>query len=221
MTYEITEAQFSAFATGIKDPSQISSFVQAINTTLDRFNISDSVTRVQYFITQAAFESSHFTDLVEDLYYSTAERLVEVWPSRFTLDPTHTQYALATNYTANPEALGNFIYANRNGNGDVASGDGYNFRGRGLFEITGRANYSAAGLALYGDDSTYLNTPDIVAQPLDAALTSGWFWDSHNFNALADANSFTAMTGVINGSTVTAPQRLQLLAVVQNIFTWN
>ena len=88
------------------------------------------------------------------------------------------------------------VYANKNGNGDEASRDGWRFRGRGLFQLTGRANYLAAGAAL---GRPYLELPEVVSLPPDAALSAGWFWASADCNALADSWQIDLITKRING----------------------
>jgi len=88
----------------------------------------------------------------------------------------------------NPKELANTVYSNRIGNGDYDSGDGWRYRGRGVFQLTGRSNYAAAGAALW---RPYKDEPDLVAQPLDACMTAGWYWDSRKLNLLADIDGIT------------------------------
>ena len=105
----------------------------ALNTTFDRFDISHPL-RQAAFIGQAAHESGNFKMLVENLNYR-AETLMKVWPKRF---PT---LEFAKQYERDPKKIANSVYANRMGNRDEASGDGFRFRGRGLFQTTGHAGY--------------------------------------------------------------------------------
>src|SRR4029453_2056107 len=105
----------------------------ALNKAMDRFEIN-SIQRIAAFLAQLAHESGEFERLRESLNYS-AERLTKVWPNRF---PT---VAAAEPFARNEQKLGNKVYANRLGNGDEASGDGFRYRGRGLIQLTGRANY--------------------------------------------------------------------------------
>lgn len=72
-------------------------------------------------------------------------------------------------------------YANINGNGDVSSGDGYNYRGRGILQITGKANYAAVSEKLYGDDRLVQN-PDLVSQPDAACATAAAYWNENDLN---------------------------------------
>jgi len=116
--------------------------------------------------------------------------VMEIYPKQV------TSLADAATLCRNPQALANRVYANRLGNGDESSGDGWKYRGRGLFQLTGRAEYMAAGDAL-GQD--YKAQPDLVAQPEDAAMTAGWYWASANLNDLADSAQIDAITRRING----------------------
>ena len=147
--------------------------------------------RVASFTGQVAVESGGFRDLVEDLSYS-AERLCQVWPSRFpdldTADPC----------ARNPEALANRVYSGRLGNGPEGSGDGWRFRGRGLIQLTGRANYTALATWL-ADGRTADDLADWLATSEGAAASACWFWSAHGLNAMADAWQVTASTQRING----------------------
>jgi putative chitinase len=163
-------------------------WVDPLNETFARFNISN-INQQAAFIAQCGHESKNFTDLEEGLSYS-APRLVAVFPKRF---PTIES---ALPYSKNPKALANKIYANRMGNRDEASGDGYRFRGRGCLQTTGHANYYHAGQALGVD---FVMEPDLVASPKYAALTAGFFWSTHGLNELADKQDHKSITKRING----------------------
>lgn len=90
--------------------------------------------------------------------------------------------------------------AQRLGNTPEADGDGQKYRGRGLIQVTGRANYQACSEALFGD-SRLLNTPELLEQPVYAAMSAGWYWQRAGLNALADKGDFLAITKKINGGT--------------------
>lgn len=216
MSYQVTASQIAALNSQLKNANDIAN---AINATTAKFGIDQQPKRVQYFVAQSFFETLSYTFWTEDLNYSNPSRLVAVWPSRFTLDPSHTSYAYAPNYVHNPQKLANLVYANRNGNGDTNSGDGWAFRGHGAFHLTFRGNYQAYDDAVYGDGHIVAN-PELVAQPTDAFLSAGWFWDTHHMNNLADQDAFTQATNVINGSTATVPQRLPVLNKVNAVLTW-
>jgi putative chitinase len=153
-------------------------WVRPLNAAMARFAI-DTPARAAAFLAQAAHESGQLRWLVERLGYS-APRLMAVWPRRF---PT---LGVAQEYANAPERLANFVYANRLGNGDVASGDGWRYRGRGIFQITGRGNYRRIGEAL---GLPLEDEPARVEQPEVAALTAAQFWQSRGLNELADDRS--------------------------------
>jgi putative chitinase len=144
--------------------------------------------RVAAFIAQVGHESGQLTRLVENLNYS-AEGLMKTWPSRF-------DFVRATATARNPEQIANIVYADRMGN--TASGDGWKYRGRGLIQVTGRANYAACGEALGLD---LINHPELLEQPQYAAMSAAWLWSANGLNTLADAGDLTKITQRINGGT--------------------
>lgn len=117
-------------------------WVAPLNETFDRFNILTPRQQAA-FIGQCGHECGNFRVLEENLNYR-AETLMKLWPRRF---PT---LEFAKQFERNPKKIANSVYANRMGNRDEASGDGYRFRGRGCVQLTGSANYFHAGKALGG-----------------------------------------------------------------------
>ena len=166
-------------------------WVDPLNETFSRFDISNPV-RQASFIGQASHESGNFKTLEENLFYR-AETLMRVWPKRF------PSLEFARQYEKNPKKIANSVYSSRMGNRDEASGDGYRFRGRGLFQLTGHSNYFHAGKAL-GED--FVMNPDLVATPKYATLTAAFFWQTHKLNQYADSRDFLTMTKRINGGTI-------------------
>ncbi|KQZ43316.1 glycoside hydrolase family 19 protein [Duganella sp. Root1480D1] len=159
------------------------------------------------FLAQLLHESGNLRVLSENLNYS-AVRLPQVWPTRF------PNQQAAQPYANNPERLANFVYAGRMGNGDMASGDGWRYRGRGLIQLTGRSNYKDCAAALSLD---LLVQPELLAEAGPAARSAAWFWQSRGLNPMADgatgaaANSaFLRITRAINGGTVGLTERLSL-----------
>lgn len=183
--------------------------VAALNTTMAKHKIN-TPRRIRYFMAQCYVESQGFRKFEEDLYYTTPERIVTVFSPRLSM-------ATAPDYVRNAEKLANFVYAKRFGNGDVASGDGYRFRARGIIGLTFNANYAAYSADTYGDNRCVKN-PELVAQYKDGVESAGWYWTSKNLNALSDSDSFTLQTKAINGSDRSVPERLPILKLANSIF---
>ncbi|THF70527.1 glycoside hydrolase family 19 protein [Deinococcus sp. Arct2-2] len=148
----------------------------------------DTPLRVAHMLAQLAHESG-FMPISENLNYS-AKRLPQVWPTRF------TTLASAQRYAGDPEALGNFVYAGRLGNGGPESGDGYRYRGRGMIQLTGRENYRTYG-KIIGFDLE--RDPDLLLQYGVSALAAAAFWKAHGLNRWADIDDVTSVTRIING----------------------
>lgn len=171
--------------------TQARTFADPLKAAMALFDIS-TPERQAAFIAQAMIESQRFTKLEENLRYTTPERIRQVWPSRF------KSAADATSYARNPQALANRVYALRNGNGDEASGDGWRYRGRGIFQITGRANYLRVSNGV-GLGPVYIHKPELVSQPSDACMTAAYYWQSNGCNQMVDQGAFDATTKLING----------------------
>ncbi|MCU9137698.1 glycoside hydrolase family 19 protein [Pseudomonas aeruginosa] len=179
-------------------------FVVALQRAMDEREI-DTPARRAAFLAQIGHESAQLTRLVENLNYS-ARGLAATWPSRY-LGADGQPNALAQRLARNPRAIANNAYASRNGNGDEASGDGWCYRGRGLLQITGRANYRAAGAGL---GQPLEQEPELLEQPEWAAISAAWWWASHGLNDLADRGEFAAITRRVNGGTNGQAERLAL-----------
>ena len=173
-------------------------WVDALNETFARFNINTKNQQAM-FIGQCSHECGNFRLLEENLNYR-AETLMKLWPKRF------PSLEFAKQYEKNPRKIANSVYANRMGNRDEASGDGYRFRGRGALQCTGHSTYFHAGKALGVD---FVMQPDLVATPKYAALTAGWFWDTHKLNPPSDALDYTKVTKIINGGTIGLDDRIK------------
>lgn len=170
-------------------------WTRALNDAFQRFDINNPQ-RISVFLAQVAHESGELGRIVENLNY-TAKRLIDVWPNRF---PTLEK---AVHYERNPQRLANYVYANRLGNGNEASGDGWRYRGRGILQITGRGNYQTTGQAL---GLPLESQPEMLEQPDIASLSAGYFWKSRGLNELADDRNddnddedFRMITKIING----------------------
>ena len=163
-------------------------WVDAMNKTCERFEIN-TPERVAGFLSQVGHESDSLKFVKENLNYS-APALRSVFGKYFTDD------SMANAYSRQPERIANKVYANRMGNGDEASGDGYRYCGRGLIQLTGKDNYAAFGAAC-GIDA--VGDPASVETADNAALSAGWFWNTRKLNGYADQGDVEGMTRRTNG----------------------
>lgn len=120
--------------------------------------------------------------------------LVELW------GPTATQTRYETRYDL----------------GNVAPGDGYKYRGRGLIQITGRDNYKKAGDAL---GVNLIDQPELLGEPALACRSAAWFWKTHGCNELADAGDFEHITKRINGGLNGYAERLGFWAKAKGVLS--
>lgn len=170
-------------------PTQARLWCGPLDEACTRYGINTRV-RLAAFLAQICYESAFLTQTEENLFYTRPDRIRLLWPTHV----ANVQDALTL--CRNPQKLANRVYANRLGNADEASGDGWKFRGRGPIQITGQSNYKVAGGAIGVD---YIAHPELVALPLDGARTAGWFWSSVSGNTFADNSDIDALTLRING----------------------
>jgi putative chitinase len=200
----ITPIQLKKLFPMCRDPN---AWVRIFTIELPQFGILDNNARLAAWLAQCGYESQSFNTIRESGAYGrafkanggrdtaydifTEKRLMEIWPHKFpTLESTQA-------YIQQPEKLMNYVYANILGNGGVESRDGFMYRGGGLIQITGRANYREVGKAL---GVPLESMPRMIEQPAIAVRTSGYFWKIHDLNAAADAGDFAHITRKINGS---------------------
>lgn len=151
--------------------------------------------RMAAFIAQCAHESAQFTVLKENLNYKPMS-LRKLFPKYFDTDELAQQYCSKPNKQA---AIANRIYANRMGNGDESSGDGYRFSGRGLIQLTGRATWQEFADSI----ETSLTDLDEYMQTFEGACQSAcFFWESRKLNQYADTGDILTLTKKINGGTI-------------------
>ena len=197
-TFEFTQDKLAECISG--NP-YVSNWFAALNQLLPDYDIN-TPQRVAAFVAQCAHESANFRILTENLNYKAAS-LRKVFPKYFTDDAIASQYASMPN---KQEAIANRIYANRMGNGDEASGDGFRYRGRGLIQLTGKENYSwfAASLGITVEEAAeYLQTFEGAAQ------SACWFWETNNLNQWADRGDILTLTKRINGGTIGLDDRIK------------
>lgn len=161
-------------------------WLEPLNRTFTKYDIS-TPKRQAAFIGQCSHESANFKNLEENLKYSP-ERLMKIWPSRF------PDIETAAKYAHQPQLLANKVYAGRLGNNQ--DNDGYNYRGRGLIQLTGRELYSNCATAIGVD---IVNNPQLLLEPSNACMSAGWYWNKKGLNSLADSSDFETMTKRING----------------------
>ena len=181
-------------------------WLKPLEDTFAKYGINTSK-RQAAFIGQCAHESNNFKTLEESLHYS-AGALMRVWPSRF------PDVAIAEKYANNPQAIANKVYGGRADLGNIEDGDGWKFHGRGVIQLTGRANYTVCGQAL---NRPFVDTPELLLDPEYACLSAGWFWNKKNLNALADIEDWTTMTKRINGGIIGLDDRINKIHKAMDI----
>jgi len=199
-------------------PNARSSYREAFQNgqpLLDRFGVSDTPLRLAHFMAQVLHESDGLANQIESLNYS-AERLPQVWPSRFkptgSLDPA--------DFAHNQQKLGNEVYGGRMGN--TGPNDGFTYRGRGLLQLTGRDSYREATATLRAQNPA---APDFVAMP-DAVFSAQWClaiavaeWASKGCNAHADVDDIRKVTKAINGGLIGLSDRRERLRLAKAVWS--
>ena len=181
----ITLAQFSQMISTNANPL---GWYQPSMDLFQKYNINTK-NRIAGFMAQCGHESSDFNVTLENLNYSW-QRLRQVFPSHFATD------ADAQKVDRKPQAIANIVYANRLGNGNVSSGDGWKFRGHGLIQLTGRSNITKFGASIG------MNADQAVAYcetPKGALESACWFWTVNNLNHFCDADDIIGLTHAVNG----------------------
>lgn len=181
-------------ATGVSNALRDAWFPH-IAASLSAFQISTPL-RQAHFLAQTGHESAGFLKVEEGLNYSE-NALTAMFGKRITAEQARA-YGRNAMHAANQKMIASIIYANRNGNGDVASGDGYRYRGRGLIQITGKANYAALVKQLGAD---VVANPDLLLGYRFAAMSAAAWWKNNGLNELADSDDVTRITRIINGGT--------------------
>lgn len=183
---KLTKKQIEHLLHGNKNWEQ---WVKPIQDLLPKYNI-DTADRVAMFFAQCGHESLNFKVLEENLNYS-AKGLNAVFPKYFKRAGRD-----ASLYHRNPERIANVVYANRMGNGDTDSGEGWLYRGRGVIQLTGKHNYSKFA------DTVKMSLKKVVAYlgTKEGALESAcWFWETNGLNKYADGQDIRGATKRING----------------------
>lgn len=145
--------------------------------------------RIQHFFTQIATETGGLRRLDENMRY-TAERLLQVFPKRVTREQA---YALHLK----PIQIANHVYGDRLGN-VRGTNDGWNFRGSGYIQLTGRGNFERVGKEL---GLSLVDKPDDVRDPRLGFKAATIFWTQRKLNAPADRDDLVAVRRLVNGGT--------------------
>ena len=188
MTMQITIEQIKKIAPGAPDKAA-GEFVDTFNKWSDKFGITTPL-RAAHFISQCIHECAELKAFEENLNYSE-KGLLKVFPKYF-------NSATAKQYARKPEKIANRIYANRMGNGNESSGDGWKYKGRGAIGLTGRSNYlaySTSGFCI-GD---LIAHPEWLAKSPGCYKSAMWFWWNNGLNTIADTGDVNAVTKRVNG----------------------
>jgi putative chitinase len=185
----------------------VQNYVEPLNEVLEFYEINNK-NRISMFLAQVGHESGGLSIIKENLNYS-ADRLKVIFPKYF-------RGVDVSGYAKNPRAIANRVYANRMGNGDENSGDGFRYCGRGLIQLTGKSNYTA-----FAQDMN-MSLEEATAwldESEGAAWSAGWFWDSRELNQWADKGDILTVTKKINGGTIGLEDRKSHYEAALEIFS--
>ena len=196
MAFKLTEQKFNKLY-----PKALPGIYQEIIQNVQKAGIQTD-NQLAMFIAQCAHESAGFQKFQENLNYSS-DGLRKTFPKYFQV-VTAQQYGYIKNKAgvitkkADQVGIANIVYANRMGNGQASTGDGWKYRGRGVVQLTGKDNYTRF--------QKWLNDPEILSNPdkiLSSAklivLTGVFFWDVNKLQGISD---FVLLTKRVNGGTI-------------------
>jgi len=176
------------------------SVISQIDSVKEKFEINTAL-RLAHFLAQCSHESGGFKLTQENLNYS-GKGLLVTFPRYFTTET-------AVLYERKAEKIANMVYANRMGNGDKASGDGWKFRGRGYIQLTGHDNYANFDKTVIED---VLASPELVATKYPL-LSAAWFWNKAKINTVADGGPTSEVvakvTRRVNGGVIGLDDRIK------------
>ena len=193
--FDFTEAKLRQVLVGAPHVDQ---WFLALEEILPDYEIN-TPERVAAFLGQTAHESGGYRALRENLNYSD-KGLMGIFKKYF---PTQES---TVGYARQPEKIANKIYANRMGNGPESSGDGWKHRGRGLIQLTGKANYTAFAESI---ECSVAETIEFLETYEGAVQSACWFWETNNLNKWADKMDIKQMTKIINGGYIGLEDRIK------------
>ena len=184
----ITGAKIHILAPYI-DPAKCALYGSALEASRAMGELNTGL-RVSHFMAQCAHETWGFRHLTESLFYTDATHLLHTFPHEI-----KSMADAAKLIAQGPGAIANRVYADRMGNGDEESGDGYKYRGRGFIGLTGKYEYRHVGQMIGMD---LVDHPELLEDPVQAALAAAKYWLAEGCNSPADEDNCAGVTGKIN-----------------------
>lgn len=209
---DLIDAQLLKLAAPETPIQMLAAWPDPLKLGCQRFGI-DGVRPIAALLAQGAHESQGFQKLKEDLFYRTPDRIQAIFGQGIAGRARFPTLKSCEPYVCNPQALANYVYANRMGNGPPASGDGWRFRGEGMFQLTGKANQAgfAAAMGMRLED-----VPAYLATPGGAAMSACWFFVEHGLEDLAITPGIIDDTRAINGGVIGLADRQKRFTAVLN-----
>lgn len=189
-----------------EDIEHILELCSKYKTLLNNYGINTPLRKVHLFA-QLQHESG-CEAIQENLNYS-AEGLGKTFKKYF---PTKE---LANAYARKPQQIANRVYANRMGNGDEKSGEGYKYKGRGFLQITGKDNYKQLSKDTGID---FVNHPELLLEEVNGLISALWFYKKHDLNSYADKDDVKTISKIINGGAVGLENRVENVKILKTIF---
>lgn len=188
-----------------------------ITNAMQRYDINTPL-RKAHFLAQIGHESNSFKSVSESLNYSV-DGLLKTFSRTRISEMDARKYGRTSTQPADQQAIANIVYGGDWGVknlGNTQPGDGWKFRGRGLLQVTGRANYTKLNQALNFD---LVNRPErLVEDNLISAMAAGYYWSYKALNNWADKDDIVAITRLINGGTNGLDDRKSRLARAKKVF---
>lgn len=181
-------------------------YEHSLMEAMNKYSINTFL-RICHFLAQVLHESAMLNIVHENLNYR-ADALVKIFPHHF--DIVNSQ-----KYAHTPVKIANHLYANRMGNGDENSSDGWRYSGKGPLQITGKANYMMLEAETGMDCVTH---PELLLDPAHGCLAAGWFWNSRQINHKADVDDLIGVTKLVNGGLIGIEDRRHILGHAKEIF---
>lgn len=203
----LTYTSLFAFAAGRQPDDVLRALGKAGGGWLANDAISQTPQRLAEFVAQCANETGGFRRFEENLNYS-AEGLCNTWPSHFT--PAQAQRC-----ARNPVEIAKLAYGGRMGNAPAPSTDGWDYRGRGMLQLTGRDNYELFGKLV---SLPLLTEPDLASDPADSLVIAREFWRRGHVNDAIDRGDYRRARQITNGGAIgleaVASRRARILEVL-------